>query len=707
MRSGRTIAQINGEEDLALRKNPFRRADVQLAELVDSVPKQGNWLYEVKYDGYRILAFIENSRARFATRNDNDYTQKFANVAEALGAWSEGRAMVLDGEMVVPDEEGKTSFQALQHAAKEGGEDSLVYMVFDLLALDGEDLRALPLTERKRRLEALCRKTPPCLSLSNHVEGKGEESLAAAQRMGLEGIVGKLADSPYRGERSGDWIKIKCYRRQEFVLGGYTRSNKNTSGVSALLLGVYEDGTLAYAGRAGTGISQSEADQLLRAFDKLTADECPFAGVPKARADEERFWLRPRLVAEVQFAEWTGEDVLRQASFKGLRADKDPTQVVREKPSAAPGEAAKSAAKQSATAKSAKPAAAAKKSTSAGPMKSAPKQSTQPTAAKSAGGKSAPKKSAAKKPATAGRRRTEREVVPPEARRAAPPPVGAIVCGVPISNPDKLVYTTPEVRKIDLVRYYERVAARMLPFAANRVLSVVRCHKGVDAACYFKKHPSAESAGVVVIPIENKEGEESDYFYLEDARGLIAEAQLGTIEFHVWGSRVETLEQPDMMVFDLDPDAGMPLEQVRQGVRDLKSVLDKLSLQSFLKVSGGKGYHVVVPFRPAVSWEVFHDFARRVAELMEQQWPDRYTGNMRKEKRHGKIFIDWVRNGRGATSVAPYSLRARPGARVSMPIAWRELDTVAPDGIDWSEALRRMRRSDPWKDFYAVDQQLQ
>lgn len=634
IRSGRTIAEIDEQEKITAQKNPMTHADVQLAKLADTVPEGDEWLYEIKYDGYRILAFSEGGETRLVTRNDHDYTDKFPAVAAALNDWSEGRAMVLDGEMVVTDEAGRPDFSALQTYVKNPNGKDLTYMVFDILALDGKDMRKMPLLERKERLASLMKDAPANLSYSKHVIGQGRQIFEAAAEMQLEGIVGKKIDSLYRGDRNGDWIKLKCYRRQEFVVGGYTLSDKKTSGISALLLGVYEGKKLAYAGRAGTGIGQRNIKELEQAFRGLKTDNSPFGAIPKARSGEKIFWLKPKLVAEVQFAEWTGENVLRQASFKGLRFDKSPESVVMEIADDAKEEA----------------------------------------------------RSVKKERRTRGNE--------------------TVVQGIKISNPDKLVYTEPEVKKIDVIRYYQSASARMLAYTADRVLSVVRCHKGVQAACFFKKHPSGKNAGTVIVPVKNSEGKTHEYFYIENEKGLISEAQLGSLEFHIWGSRVDDLERPDMMVFDLDPDEGMDLRQIRQGVRDLKSVLDDLSLQSFLKTSGGKGYHVVVPLRPTVGWDAFHDFAKAVATLMENKWPDRYTDNMRKNKRAGKIFIDWARNGRGSTSVAPYSLRARPGARVSMPIRWSELDTVAPDGIDIFEAEKRLEKSDPWKDFFKTDQKL-
>jgi bifunctional non-homologous end joining protein LigD len=281
-----------------------------------------------------------------------------------------------------------------------------------------------------------------------------------------------------------------------------------------------------------------------------------------------------------------------------------------------------------------------------------------------------------------------------------------IIEGIRITHPDKLMFEDPAVTKADVVRYYAKAADRMLPFVSGRILSIVRCPKGISQPCFYKKHPGPGSEGIVTVSVSGSDGETEEYFYIENASGLISEAQMGTLEFHTWGSRVSDLEKPDVMVFDLDPDEGMELDTVRRGVKDLQSILSELSIISYLKTSGGKGYHVVVPFRPAASWDAFHDFARRVAEVMEQKWPDRYTSNVRKSRRTGKIFIDWLRNGRGATSVAPYSIRARKGAGVSMPIAWEELDSVAPNGVGMADALRRIGGSDPWKDFFENQQLL-
>jgi bifunctional non-homologous end joining protein LigD len=637
IRSGRTMAEIEGGEDERITRNPFSSTGVQLAKLVNRVHEGEDWLYELKYDGYRILAYIEGNSVRLITRNGQDYTTRFPDVAYSLIDWANGRAMVLDGEMTITDTAGKTDFQAIQNSMKNPQVQNLTYIIFDLLALDGADFRGYRLIDRKETLEALMKDAPKTLYYSRHVRGNGQENFVAACEAGMEGIVGKKADSIYSGTRNADWIKIKCDQRQEFVIGGYTLSDKRTSGVSSLLLGVYEGKELVYAGRAGTGLSESSMKELAEKFAGIERMEPPFKLAPKSRSNEKITWLEPELVAEIKFAEWTEDNLLRQASFKGLRTDKESKEIKREKAD----------------------------------------DETQPLSS----GK--------------------------ETEKAMEANANSIIIeGIKISNPDKVIFEDPEITKGDVIRYYAQAAERMLPYVSRRVLSIVRCPKGISQACFYKKHPAPGSKGIVTIPVANSDGETEDYFYIEDSSGLIAEAQMGTLEFHTWGSRVDELEKPDIMVFDLDPDEGMELSRVRQGVRDLKNILAELSLNAYLKTSGGKGYHVVVPLKPAVAWEEFYDFARRVAEVMEQKWPDRYTSNVRKAKRKGKIFIDWIRNGRGATSIAPYSLRARKGAGVSMPIAWEELDTVAPDGVNMADALQRIGGNDPWQDFFRNNQQF-
>lgn len=634
VRTGRTMEEIERGEEKESVKNPFDKTEVQLAKLVSSVPQEKGWLYELKYDGYRILAYVEDGGIRLVSRNGNDYTQTFAAAANALKGFAAGRSMVLDGEMVVAGAGGKTDFQGLQNYVKKPSGKNLVYIVFDLLALDGKDFRKLPLIERKEKLETIMKDAPEGLRYSRHIEDHGEESFAAACKSGMEGVIGKKASSPYSGTRGGDWIKIKCDNRQEFVIGGYTVSEKKKEGeISSVLLGYFEDGELIFAGKAGSGISGKSEKLLIEKIKGLKRDTPPFKTAPKEKGSEQFFWVEPQLIAEIKYSEWTKEGLLRQASFKGLRDDKEVESV---------------------------------------------------------------KKEIADTEIKEESQNSEREEKAKDGELT--------VRGIKISNPDKILFDDDRITKADVIRYYDKVSVMMLPYTENRLLSIVRCPKGIAEACFYKKHPGPGSKAIKTMKAEEDGGE---YFYIDNPEGLIAEAQMGTLEFHAWGSQINNLEHPDMMVFDLDPDEGMELKTVREGVKNLKGVLDGLSLPCYLKTSGGKGYHVVVPFMPAPSWEVFHGFARRVAEVMEKKWPERYTPNSRKIKRGGKIFIDWMRNGRGATSIVPYSLRARKGARVSMPIRWEELDKIAPDGITMKEAVKRLDAQDPWAGFFDHPPQFQ
>ncbi len=636
IRTGRTMEEIQRGEGEKITRNPFEKVEAQLAKLVNKAPEGEEWLYELKYDGFRIIAFVEGNSVRLVTRNGNDYARRFHDIVSSLIDLAAGRAMVLDGEIAITDSAGKTDFQALQNHLKNPGNGKLTYIVFDLLALDGADLRGHSLIDRKEMLEKLMKTASGNLYYSRYVRGNAKECFTAACEAGMEGIIGKRADSDYSGTRNGDWIKMKCDKRQEFVIGGYTLTDKKTSGVSSLLLGIYEGGELVYAGRAGTGLSEADMRELEEKFENIKRQDPPFKEAPEPRPKEKLTWLEPELVAEIKFAQWTKDNLLRQASFKGMRTDKDPREIKRE-------------------------------NTEGPQLQSSVKETEGPMEAKVN---------------------------------------SLLIQGVKISNPDKVIFDDPKITKADIIRYYENVSERMLPYVSGRILSIVRCPRGISQTCFYKKHPGPDSKGVVTIPITTGSGEIEDYFYIENVSGLISEVQMGTLEFHTWGSRVEELEKPDIMVFDLDPDEGMELSVVRQGARDMKDILAELSLTSYLKTSGGKGYHVVVPLQPAAAWDPFHDFAKSVAQVMEQKWPERYTSNVRKAKRSGKIFIDWIRNGRGATSIAPYSIRARKGAGVSMPIAWEELDTVAPDGINMAEALSRIGGKDPWNGFFQNNQML-
>ncbi|MCL1802854.1 MAG: DNA ligase D [Eubacteriaceae bacterium] len=633
IRSSHTMKQIEKESLHNMQKNPFSTASPQLAMPADSPPGGKGWVFESKYDGYRMLAFIEGGEAALYSRNGKSYTHRFPEIAMSLQELAGKRAIALDGEIVAYGDDGNASFQMLQNYLRHPNGANIIYFAFDLLALDGKDLRNVPLLNRKEALLQLLDGAPANIKYSRHVEGNGQQCLIAAANAGMEGIIAKRADSIYSGKRSHDWLKIKCSSGQEFVVCGYTLSEQRNIGFSSLLLGYYEGGNLVYAGRVGTGFSEKEKDDLIKSFSKLQRKTPPFADPPKNRKTEKTIWLRPTLVCEVKFTEWTNEGLLRHASYKGMRQDKKAGEV----------------AKESAN---------------------LPKAVSLAT----------PKGKA--------------------------PQADIVVGGVRISNPGKAMYANPTITKEDVANYYLSVSQRMLEYSANRILSVVRYPNGIDENSFYKKRPDSSETGIKTTLIADSSGEEKEFFYISSAQGLLAEAQMCTIEFHTWGSKAGSIEKPDIMVFDLDPDEGLSLAKIRKGALDLREVLASLSLESFVKTSGGKGYHVQVPFAKSSGWEAFNAFAKKVAELMQDRWPGKYTANSRKNNREGKIFIDWMRNSRGATSIAAYSLRARPGASVSMPITWDEVGKVAPDGIKINNAIKRISQSDPWKGFYNLGQKL-
>jgi bifunctional non-homologous end joining protein LigD len=570
-------------------KPPKFRAP-QKATLVDSVPSGSGWIHEMKFDGYRCLLAIGGGQAKVYTRSGLDWSDKFPEIAEAAAGIEVGSAL-LDGEIVRMDAEGGTSFSALQQAISEGGR-GLTLFLFDALEIDGQDLTRLPNIERKGRLASLLGEgKPPYILYADHIVGHGDKLLNAMCEAGQEGIISKKADAPYRGDRTKNWLKVKCTRRQEFVIVGWTPSDKKGRGFRSLLLGLYEEGKLRYAGKVGTGFNMATLHDLAEKMRKREIKKAAL-DVPRAEA-RGAHWVKPELVAEIAFAEFTADNVVRHASFLGLRGDKPAKAVVIEEP--------------------------------------------QPV----------------------------REV-----EKAAED-------GVKISNPERVVYPDSGITKGELAAYYRAVAPLMLAWTANRPISLVRCPQGRAKKCFFQKHDAGTfGPHVRHIPIEEKGGEVEDYIYVADQAGLMTCVQMGTIEFHGWGSPVEDVEKPDRLVFDIDPDEGLGFDEVKRTARDLKRYLADMGLQTFPLLTGGKGLHVVVPLTPDAEWPEVKDFAQRFAIALAQAEPERFTANMAKVKRKGRIFLDYLRNQRGATAIMPYSARAREGAPVSAPINWDELDEI-------------------------------
>ncbi|PIW55169.1 MAG: DNA ligase D [Sphingomonadales bacterium CG12_big_fil_rev_8_21_14_0_65_65_10] len=585
-------------------------AQPQLATLVDEVPAGNGWMHEIKFDGYRALVAARGDEVRVFTRSGKDWTDKFGPLVEAIAAL-DLPACLIDGEIVAYDPRGNPDFSTLQQVLKRGHgsqskQDALAFHAFDLLSLDGEDLAKLPNIERKERLEALLSTAEPPIHIADHVIGAGEQLYASMCGAGQEGIIAKKIDAPYRHARSKAWVKVKCTRRQEFVIVGWKKSSARGRPFASLLMAQYEGDELVYKGNVGTGFTTDELDELAAKMKRLERKTPPVE--TDSASARGVTWLTPKLVVEVAFSEFTADGNIRHGSYLGLRSDKPAKKVTPE--------------------------------------------------------------------------------------RAAPTPAPEEV--VKISSRERIIFPDSGQTKGQLADYYAAVAPIMLPFAGHRPVSLVRCPQGRAKKCFFQKHDSgAFGDHVHHVPIREKDGGTEDYLYVEDARGILQCVQMGTIEFHGWGSRSDDVEAPDRMVFDLDPDEGLDFADVRHAARDIRARLSDLGLVSFAMLSGGKGVHVVVPLRTGHTWDAHKDFSRRFAEALAIAEPDRFTATMSKAKRKGKIFIDWLRNQRGSTAVLPYSARARSGAPVAVPIDWNELksiDNAHPFSID--DAKRLVERAE-------------
>jgi bifunctional non-homologous end joining protein LigD len=680
----------------------------QLATLVSAPPKGEGWVHEIKLDGYRALCRLEKGRARLLTRRENDWTDTFGRIASAA-AFLPAQTALLDGEVVWLGADGRTDFQALQQALGDGRDERLFYFAFDLLHLDGWDLRRTPLVERKGALRALLAAAPAeasALRYSDHVESDGEAFFRQACAHQLEGIIAKRADAPYREKRGHEWLKIKCLAEQELVIVGYTDPSGSRQGLGALLVGVHENGELRYAGKVGTGFDGKTLHDLLRRLQPLERATPAVVGAPRGYKARGAHWVEPRLVAQVAFTGWTEEGVLRHPSFKGLREDKPASEVTREVAEPAP-RATKSASRHQAAARAAKKPAgkkpAAKKPAAKKPLRKAAADARKPAA----------------KAAAASRTKSAKHATPATQVAAAKPSASAKparrgaavdVAGVRITNPDRVLYPEQGVTKLELVQYYERVADRMLPYLHARPLSLVRCPGGREKGCFYQKHiAEGVPPELVEVPVTERSGAPSVYVAVESLQGLLVMPQMGVLELHPWGSRRQHLEQPDVLIFDLDPGPGVEWADCIGAARDLRGLLRELGLESFPKLSGGKGVHVVVPIVPEMEWDAAKAFTHAVVQLLAKRDPDRYVTTMAKAKRAGRIFLDYLRNGFGNTAVAPYSTRARPGAPVAVPVRWEELKpALAPDQYNVRNIGRRLStlRRDPWEGFFTTKQKV-
>lgn len=586
----------------------FRK--VQLATLRDAPPTGEGWQHEAKFDGYRCLISVGKGGVRLYSRNGKDWSDRFGSLCEPVGTLDCASALI-DGEVIAGGAGG--DFSTLQKALKSGG--PLTCYAFDILALDGEDLTGKPLSERREALEWLMKRQPPRgpLRLSPVLEGDGAAALAAICEAGGEGLISKRTDAPYRGGRSKSWIKSKCIRRAEFVVAGWSPSDKRGRPFSSLILGSYEKGTLVYRGRVGTGFDGDDMTALMTAMKPLARKTPPFGEDLPAEARGAR-WVTPRLVVEAEYTEFTSEGRIRHGVFKGLREDKEAESV------------------------------------------------------------------SARAEAETDRGDDDRTIG-----------------GVRISSTSRTVYPDAGLTKGEVAQHYARVAERMLDQTADRPLALLRCPDGISGECFFQKHAGKGfPEGVKTLPIEEKDGDIADYMYVSGSKGVLGAAQMGTLEFHIWGARRDRIERPDRMVFDLDPDEGLGFDAVREAAEEVRAGLEACGLEATPMVTGGKGVHVIVPLRRIREWDTVKYFAKTFATVLSQRAPDRYTASMSKTMRKGRIFIDWLRNERGATAIAPYSLRARPGAAVAVPVTWNELSELdRPDGFHVEDMRKRLERPCP------------
>lgn len=608
-----------------------------LASPCEKPPSGPKWIHEIKQDGYRIQARVDGAGVKLITRKALDWTDKFRSIADALKSIGLGSAWI-DGEIVVEDAAGLTNLNDLQTDIKAGRQDRFRYFVFDLLYCDGFDLTAAALLDRKALLQhilsGVAATTP--LRFGEHLDIDGATMLEHSCRLGLEGIISKRSDLPWRAGRGEHWLKSKCRAAQDFVILGFIPSTAARRTVGSLALGYYDGKDLRYAGRVGTGWSTAQATSLYGDLSKLETTKPKLKKLLPLGADKDVTWIEPRLVCEVEFRDWTQDDLIRQGSFKGMRDDRDAREVTREPVGALAHDAP------------------------------APK---------------APKMPAAKAPAAK----------PPEVR---------------LTHPERILWPETGLTKQGLAEFYTEIADWILPHITGRVLSLLRCPSGTAQKCFFAKHAWGGLSDV----LERVDvGEKEPMLALHDLAGLLTLVQAGVVEIHPWGSRVETMEQPDRLTFDLDPGEGVPWTATIAAAQEIRTRLSDLGLESFVKTSGGKGLHVVLPIEPRLNWDDAKAFTATLAETMAREQPDRYTATIAKRARTGRILIDYFRNGRGATAVAAYSTRNRPEASVSVPLAWEELSpSLRPNHFTVDNLRHRLAflKDDPWERFFTIKQRL-
>lgn len=574
-------------------------------------PAGKEWLHEVKFDGYRLIVFKQKQLVKIITRNNHDWTKKFPTIVREIKKLPVEN-IILDGEVVVLDEKQHSNFQLLQNAIKEQTGDPFIYYVFDLIYYDHFNLTKQPLLERKKLLKQLIPSSNSVLRYSDHVIGSGNKIWKKSCDMGLEGIVSKKTDSPYVQRRTRDWVKAKCIKLQEFIIGGYTKPRGSRQYFGSLLIGTYDkSGNLIYNGHVGTGFTEKTLKHIYKLLEEHQSTHMPFKHRPPDVKNVT--WVKPVLVAEVEFTEMTNDNVLRIPSFKGLTV-------------------------------------------------------------------SSPH---------------------PSRRRSAPPQDDRNA----LTHPNKILYPADKITKQNIADYYEMVQDLILPFIANRPLSLYRCPNGIDK-CFFQKHMNEIDVDELHNILVKEKEKEVNMIYLNDRKGLMALVQHGVLEIHPWASQIKKIEYPDRIIFDLDPAPELPWKKVVAAAFEVRKYLLELKLKSFVQSTGGKGLHVVVPIKPEYDWTQIKSFTETFVNVMTAEHPDKYINKMTKSRRTNKIFLDYHRNQRGATAIATYSTRARPHAPVAAPLFWDELSNNYKDTFFTIKTMAERIDLDPWADFFKLKQKL-
>lgn len=623
--SSQSIVTLLKEEPQAIPIKKLPELNPELATLVEKIPMGLNWLHEVKYDGYRILAYFDKkSSVKLITRRNQDWTKKFLQLEHALQMLNL-TLTIFDGELVAIDNNNRISFSLLQNSLTSHKPAKLVYYVFDMPICMGFDIQNLPLIKRKEYLKKILEQdtTNNLFQYSDHLQGNGEEILRTSCELGLEGVVSKELNSTYEQKRTKNWLKNKCVHRQEFLIIGYLLSPHEEREISSLLLGYYDEKlSLYYCGHVGTGFSHASLQDLAKRFNALIQKSTPqLKNFPTDISLEKTVWLKPNLIAEIKFSEWTSDGRLRHPVYLGLRLDKNPTEVTKEES------------------------------------------------------------------------KNSQNILKNET--------------IKLTNPNKILLDEKKITKENLANYYLSMSSWILPYIINRPLMILRCPSGENKKCFFQKHYKDELLpGLYFFPIQEKE-KVDNYIYIKDQEGILSLSQLGVIEIHIWGSHINNIEYPDQMVFDLDPGENVSWKMVIDSAFILKEYLNKNNLQCFVKTSGKKGLHIIVPLLPKAKWVKVKEFSRDIGTSIAKKHPNRFVTTMTKAKRVGKIFIDYFRNNRGSTTIAPYSCRANKIAGVSLPLEWSELNTLgAASDFDIEKTLQKLTRikKDPWQGFFEVKQ---